>query len=62
MGHLDHSPVYIELESMIEKNWVVKSLSEFGKQLDQLEKEGRISTQEHAALLELFLGISRPTD
>ena len=56
---MDHSPVYTELEAMIEKHWVIKSLPEFGEQLDQLEKEGRISAQEHASLLELFLGISR---
>jgi hypothetical protein len=40
---MDPSPIYIELEAMIEKNWVVRSLPEFGQQLEQLEKEGKIS-------------------
>jgi hypothetical protein len=58
---MDYSPVYFELESMLEKNWVVKSLSEFGQQLDQLEEESKISPQEHALLLELYLGRNNQT-
>lgn len=59
---MDPSPVYIELEAMIEKNWVVQSLPEFGQQLEQLEKEGKISFQEHASLLKLYLGKFKQAD
>ena len=59
---MDPSPVYLEFEAMIEKNWVVQSLPEFGQQLEQLEKEGRISTQEHESLLKLYIGKSKQAD
>ena len=59
---MDHSPVYVELEAMIEKNRVVRSLPEFGQQLEQLEKEGKISAQEHASLLKLYLGRPKQDD
>jgi hypothetical protein len=59
---MDPSPVYIELEAMIEKNWVVQSLPTFGQQLEQLEKEGKISPQEHASLLKLYLGRPKQDD
>jgi hypothetical protein len=59
---MDPSPVYIELEAMIEKNWVVQSLPTFGQQLEQLEREGKISLQEHASLLKLYLGKSKQAD
>jgi len=59
---MNHSPVYIELESMIQKNWMVQSLAEFGQELERLEKEGKISTQERSSLIELYVGKSRQAD
>ena len=52
---MDHSVVYVELEAMIEKNWLVKSLTEFEQQLDQLAQEGLITAEEHASLLRLYI-------
>lgn len=51
---MDHSPTYRQLITMIEKNWLVKSISEFEQQLGQLEQEEWISAEEKAALLELY--------
>lgn len=59
---MNPSPLYLEFEAMIEKNWVVRSLPEFGQQLEQLEKEGKISPQEHIRLLNLYLGKSKQAD
>jgi hypothetical protein len=59
---MNHSPVYMELESMIQKNWMVQSLAEFGQELERLEKEGKISTQERSSLIELYVGKSRQAD
>jgi len=59
---MDPSPLYVELETMIEKNWVVRSLPEFGLQLEQLEKDGKISPQEHIRLLNLYLGKPQQAD
>jgi hypothetical protein len=56
---MDPSPVYVEFKAMIEKNWVVYNLPEFDRQLEQLEKEGKISAREHALLLKLYLGIAQ---
>ena len=56
------SPVHLEFEAMIEKNWVVQSLPVFAQQLEHLEKEGKISTREHASLLHLYLGKSKQAD
>ena len=53
------SPVHLEFEAMIEKNWVVHSLPEFDRQLEQLEKDGKISAREHALLLKLYLGMAQ---
>jgi hypothetical protein len=55
---MDHSLVYIELEAMIEKDWLVKSLTEFEQQLDRLVQERRITPEEHASLLRLYIGRS----
>jgi hypothetical protein len=52
----------MELESMIQKNWMVQSLAEFGQELERLEKEGKISTQERSSLIELYVGKSRQAD
>lgn len=59
---MDPSPVYLEFEARIEKNLLVQSLPEFGRQLEQLEKEGKISTQEHESLLKLYIGKSKQAD
>ena len=59
---MDPSPVYLEFEAMIEKNWVVQSLPEFGQQLEHLEREGKISTQEHGSLMKLYIGKSQKAD
>ena len=59
---MDPSPLYVEFEAMIEKNWVVRSLPEFERQLEQLEKEGKISPQEHIGLLNLYLGKPKQAD
>lgn len=52
---MEHSTIFIELKSMIEKNWLQKSLSEFDQMLSQLEEEGQISEEEHRALLEFYV-------
>jgi len=59
---MNQSTLYIELESKIHKNWVVQSLAEFAQELERLEKEGKISTQEHCSLIELYTGKSRQSD
>lgn len=45
---------------MIEKNWMVKSLSEFEQQLEQLEKNGQITAEEHKSLIELYIEKFKP--
>lgn len=52
---MEHSLIYVELAAMIEKNWIVKSLSEFDRQLEGLEKDGQITADERKSLLELYL-------
>ena len=52
---MEHSATYIELEKMLEKNWIVKSISEFNEQPSELEKKGKISSEEHKALLDLYI-------
>jgi hypothetical protein len=49
------SPIYTELAAMLEKNWIVKSLSEFDQQLEDLERDGQITADEHASLIELYI-------
>ena len=56
---MPQSTIYKELEAMIEKNWLVKSLSEFNKQLEQLEKDRQITIGEYRSLLELYIGKSK---
>jgi hypothetical protein len=57
---MEHSLVYVELVAMIEKNWIVKSLSEFDWQLEELEKDGQITAEERKSLLELYLEKFKP--
>jgi hypothetical protein len=56
---MDHSPTYVELEAMIEKNWLVKSLAEIGRMLNELENEGQITAEEHKALMQLYKAKSK---
>ena len=56
------SYIYLEFEAMIEKNWVVQGLPEFGQQLEYLEMQGKISTQEHETLMKLYIGKSQKVD
>ena len=57
---MEHSFVYVELVAMIEKNWIVKSLSEFDRQLEGLEKDGQITAEQRKSLLELYLEKFKP--
>jgi hypothetical protein len=50
-----HSEIYLVLKSQIEKNLLVKSLSEFNQQLERLEEEGWITREEYRELMELFI-------
>jgi hypothetical protein len=52
---MEHSSLYSELVAMIEKNWIVKSLTEFDQQLETLEKERQITADERKSLLELYI-------
>ena len=47
---------------MIEKNWIVKSLSEFDQQLQELENDGQFTTEEHKSLLKLYIEKFRHED
>jgi hypothetical protein len=57
---MEHSLIYVELAAMIEKNWIVKSLSEFDRQLKELEKDGQITADERKSLLGLYLEKFKP--
>ena len=57
---MEHSSIYVELVAMIEKNWIVKSLSEFDRQLQELEKDGQITADERKSLLMLYLEKFKP--
>jgi hypothetical protein len=52
---MEHSAVFHELKDMIEKNWVVTNTTEFVQQLQLLKEEGKITSEEHKALLVLYL-------
>ena len=57
---MEHSSIYVELVAMIEKNWITKSLSEFDRQLQELEKDGQITADERKSLLRLYLEKFKP--
>ena len=59
---MDDSALYIELQAMIEKNWLVKSLTEFAEELNQLQHEGRITATERQSLLEFYFENAKKTD
>ena len=52
---MEHSEIYLVLRSQIEKNLLVKSLSEFNQQLGRLERERWITREEYRELVELFI-------
>ena len=52
---MEHSEIYLVLRSQIEKNLLVKSISEFNQQLGRLEREGWITREEYRELVELFI-------
>ena len=52
---MEHSAVYHQLKDMIEKNWVVTNITEFVQQLQLLKEEGKLTSEEHKALLVLYL-------
>ena len=53
---MEHSGTYLELATMIQKDWIMKSISEVAELLSQLEKEDRITAEERASLWELYAG------
>ena len=53
---MQQSTVYKELEAMIEKDWLVKSLPELDQLLKQLMQDGQITTADYRSLLERYLG------
>jgi hypothetical protein len=53
--HMEYSSTYIALEEMIRKNWVTDDFSEFNQVLDHYAQEGRITAEEHQALIEFYL-------
>jgi hypothetical protein len=52
---MEYSSTYIALEEMIRKSWVTDDISEFNQVLDRYEQEGRLTAEEHHALIELYL-------
>ena len=52
---MEYSSTYTALEEMIRKNWVTDDISEFNQVLDRYEGQGRITAEEHQALIELYL-------
>jgi hypothetical protein len=59
---MDDSALYIELQAMIEKNWLVKSLTEFAEDLNQFQHEGWITAAERQSLLEFYLENAKKMD
>ena len=53
--HMKYSSTYIALEEMIRKNWVTDDISEFNQVLESYEGQGRLTAEEHQALIELYL-------
>ena len=43
---MQQSTIYIELEVMIEKNWLQKNVSELDQMLKQLEGKGQVTAEE----------------
>jgi hypothetical protein len=53
---MEPSGISLQLATMIQKDWIMKSISEVAVLLSQLENEGRITTEEHTSLWELYVG------
>jgi hypothetical protein len=53
---MQQSTVYKELEAMIEKDWLVKSMTEFDQLLKRLLQNKQITTADYRSLLEKYLG------
>jgi hypothetical protein len=53
---MQQSTVYKELEAMIEKDWLAKSLLELDQLLKQLVQDGHITAADYRSLLEMYLG------
>jgi len=51
---MEYSSTYTALEEMIRKNWVTDDISEFNEVLESYEQQGRITAEEHRALIELY--------
>jgi hypothetical protein len=49
-----YSSTYLALEEMIRKSWVTDDISEFNQVLEYYAQEGRITSAEHQALIELY--------
>jgi hypothetical protein len=52
---MQYSSTYIALEEMIRKNWVTDDISEFNEVLEHYEQQGRITAEEHQALIKLYV-------
>lgn len=57
---MKHSTTYFEIQSLIEKSWLVQGPSEIDQWLKQVEQEGKITTTEHNVLLRLYMKINDP--
>jgi len=53
---MEQSTLFKELEAMIEKDWLVKSVTEFDELLKQLMQNKQITTADYRSLLEKYLG------
>lgn len=52
---MEYSSTYTALEEMIRKSWVTDDITEFNQVLDHYVQEGRITAEEHQALIKLYL-------
>jgi hypothetical protein len=53
---MQQSNIFRELEATIEKDWLVKSLTEFDQMLKQLVQSKQITLTDYRSLLEKYLG------
>jgi hypothetical protein len=53
---MQQSNIFKELEAMIEKDWLVKSLTELDSMLKQLVQNQQITLADYRSLLEKYLG------
>ena len=50
---MEESMTYVVVELMLQQGWIMLSLSELDKYLEEFEKKGLITITEHKVLLEL---------